>query len=52
LAFRFAAEVPIEGTLPDGVRDNATIRIAAIIPFLAMKGIAMATRLKEKEGIQ
>jgi hypothetical protein len=49
LAFRFAAEVPIEGMLPDGTRDNATVRIAAIIPFLAMKGMAMATRLKEKD---
>ena len=25
LAFRFTAEVPIEGTLPDGGRDNATV---------------------------
>ena len=49
LAFRFATEVPIEGTLPDGAREKATVRIAAIIPFLAMKGMAMATRLKEKD---
>jgi hypothetical protein len=49
LAFRFVAEVPIEGTLPDGARDKATVRIAAIIPFLAMKGMAMAARLKEKD---
>ena len=49
LAFLFAAEVPIEGTLPDGARDKGTVRIAAIIPFLAMKGMAMATRLKEKD---
>jgi hypothetical protein len=49
LAFRFATEVPIEGTLPDGARDKAMVRIAAIIPFLAMKGMAMATRLKEKD---
>ncbi|MBU4199951.1 MAG: hypothetical protein KKE37_11925 [Verrucomicrobia bacterium] len=49
LAFQFTAEVTIEGTLPDGARDKATVRIAAIIPFLAMKGMAMATRLKEKD---
>jgi hypothetical protein len=49
LAFRFAADVPIEGTLPSGARDNAMVRIAAIIPFFAMKGMAMATRLKEKD---
>lgn len=49
LAFQHAVEVPIDGTLPDGAKDSATIRIAAIIPFLAMKGMAMATRLKEKD---
>ena len=49
LAFRFVAEVPIEGTLPDGARDKTTVRIAGIIPFLAMKGMAMAARLKEKD---
>jgi len=49
LAFQQAAEVPIDGTLPDGAKDSAVIRIAAIIPFLAMKGMAMASRLKEKD---
>jgi hypothetical protein len=49
LAFQFAGEVAIEGTLPDGAKDKAMVRIAAIIPFLAMKGMAMATRLKEKD---
>jgi hypothetical protein len=49
LAFQHATEVPIYGTLPDGAKDRAMIRIAAIIPFLAMKGMAMATRLKEKD---
>ena len=50
LAFRFSEEVPIEGTLPDGARDTAMVRIAAIIPFLSMKGMAMASRLKEKDS--
>ena len=49
LAFQFPAEVPVEGTLPGGARDSARVRIAAIVPFLAMKGMAMATRLKEKD---
>lgn len=49
LAFQFPAEVPVEGTLPGGARDAAQVRIAAIVPFLAMKGMAMATRLKEKD---
>lgn len=49
LAFEFATQIPIEGTLPDGARDRAAVRIAGIVPFLAMKGMAMATRLKEKD---
>jgi hypothetical protein len=49
LAFQHAAEVLIDGTLPDGAQDSAVVRIAAIIPFLAMKGMAMASRLKEKD---
>lgn len=50
MAFQHAAEVSIDGTLPDGARDSAVIRIAAIIPFLAMKGMAMAGPLKEKDA--
>lgn len=49
LAFESAREIPVQGLLPDGARDTGTIRVAAIIPFLAMKGMAMATRLKEKD---
>ncbi len=49
LAFESARDIPIEGQLPDGAMDAGTIRVAAIIPFLAMKGMAMATRLKEKD---
>jgi hypothetical protein len=49
LAFEFVKEISVEGTLPNGAKDKASVRIAAIIPFLAMKGMAMATRLKEKD---
>jgi hypothetical protein len=49
LAFLLSKEIPIEGKLPDGAMDKASVRIAAIIPFLAMKGMAMASRLKEKD---
>ncbi|MCX7030612.1 MAG: hypothetical protein NTU62_10910, partial [Spirochaetes bacterium] len=44
LAFQYTAEVRIDGILPDGAKDSAMVRIAAIIPFLAMKGMAMAGR--------
>lgn len=49
LAFESAREISVQGILPDGARDTGIIRVAAIIPFLAMKGMAMATRLKEKD---
>jgi hypothetical protein len=50
LAFESAREIHVQGMLPDGAMDTCTIRVAAIIPFLAMKGMAMATRLKEKDS--
>jgi hypothetical protein len=49
LAFESVREIHVQGLLPDGARDTAYIRVAAIIPFLAMKGMAMSTRLKEKD---
>jgi hypothetical protein len=50
LAFEQPATIAIEGSLPGGARDSATVRIASIVPFLAMKGMALATRLKEKDA--
>lgn len=49
LAFQFAIEIPMEGTLPDGAKDKVSVRIAAMVAFIAMKGMAIATRLKEKD---
>lgn len=50
LAFEQPATIAIEGSLPGGAMDSTTIRIASIVPFLAMKGMALATRLKEKDA--
>ena len=50
LAFQLPATIAIEGNLPGGARDSTTVRIASIVPFLAMKGMALATRLKEKDA--
>lgn len=50
LAFDMAAEVELHGTLPNGASDSAKIRIATIVPFLVMKGMALADRLKEKDA--
>ncbi len=50
LAFINPDEVSLHGTLPGGGRDDVMVRVASIGPFLVMKGIAMAGRLKEKDA--
>ena len=43
-------EITIEGKLPGGAKDSVTIRVATIVPFFIMKGIALDDRLKEKDA--
>lgn len=50
LAFEMTREVAVSGTLPGGGRDTVTVRVAAIVPFLVMKGMALYDRLKEKDA--
>lgn len=50
LAFDRVAEITLSGTLPEGGKDSVRIRVAAIAPFLVMKAMALATRLKEKDA--
>ncbi|MFH1749167.1 MAG: hypothetical protein ABIG44_19215 [Planctomycetota bacterium] len=50
LALDMAVEVELKGTLPGGAKDTATIRVASIIPFVVMKGMALVDRLKEKDA--
>jgi len=50
LAFELNSEIRLEGTLPGGGKDAATVRVAAIVPFLVMKGMAMANRVKAKDA--
>jgi len=50
LAFEQLSEVQVEGELPGGGRDEVTIRVASIVPFLVMKSFALASRLKEKDA--
>lgn len=50
LAFDMAIEVRIEGELPNGAKDSVTVRVASIVPFLVMKGMALEDRLKEKDA--
>lgn len=50
LAFEIYREVNIEGELPGGGKDSVTIRVASLVPFLVMKGMALDERLKEKDA--
>lgn len=50
LALDNYTEVKLEGQLPGGGRDSATVRVACIVPFMIMKGMALADRTKEKDA--
>jgi hypothetical protein len=50
LVFDLYTKVTIDGTLPDGRKDTATIRVANIVSFLVMKGMALADRDKAKDS--
>ena len=50
LALDIYQEVEIAGTLPDGGKDSIKIRVASMVPFLIMKGMALYERQKEKDA--
>lgn len=50
LAFENATEVVIHGTLPYAGEDSAAVLVASIVSFIAMKGMALHDRLKEKDA--
>ena len=50
LAFDNPVNIKVDGTLPDGAMDTVTIQAASITSFLVMKGMALATRFKDKDS--
>jgi hypothetical protein len=50
LVFADPRIVTVEGDLPGGGRLTVPCRVAAIVPWLVMKGMALADRLKEKDA--
>ena len=50
LVFENNEIVAIEGELPGGGHLTVQCRVAAFVPFLVMKGMALADRLKEKDA--
>ena len=50
LAFARVTEITLSGTLPEGGKDTARLRVASIAPFLVMKAMALTSRLMEKDA--
>ncbi|KAF0220900.1 MAG: hypothetical protein FD174_897 [Geobacteraceae bacterium] len=50
IAFDMVKEISVEGEIPGGGHDRVTIRVASIVPFFVMKGMALDERLKEKDA--
>jgi hypothetical protein len=50
LVFGDAAKITLAGSLPGGGRNELTIKVAGIGPFLVMKGMALWGRMKEKDA--
>jgi len=49
IAFENPKERTVEGELPGGSKDSVKVRVASIVPFIVMKGMAVEDRLKEKD---
>jgi len=49
LALEMNTRVKIEGALPGGGLDAAEVRVAGVVPFIVMKGMALHDRLKPKD---
>lgn len=50
LVFDASIPVTLEGELPDGGKDKVSFKVAGIVPFLVMKGMALYERMKEKDA--
>ncbi|UCF60133.1 MAG: hypothetical protein JSV37_10225 [Anaerolineaceae bacterium] len=50
LAFDLHSIVEISGELPGGAKDTVRVKVASVVPFLVMKGMALTDRMKEKDA--
>jgi len=50
LVFKQNCLLKISANMPDGALNEVTVKIATVIPFLAMKGMCMWDRYKEKDA--
>jgi hypothetical protein len=50
LVFSHNFPLKVSGKMPDGTQNEVTIKIADVVPFLVMKGMALWERQKEKDA--
>jgi len=50
LAFENFVAVEMEAILPEGGIDRVVCKVSAVVPFIVMKGMALADRMKEKDA--
>lgn len=50
LVFSHYTSVKISGKMPDGSENKITVKVAGLIPFLVMKGMALWERKSEKDA--
>ncbi|MGM0365065.1 MAG: hypothetical protein ACQEP5_00860 [Actinomycetota bacterium] len=50
LAFEYNILLSVHSVMPDGAKNSVDIKIASVIPFLVMKGMAIWERKKEKDA--
>ena len=50
LAFAFSSQLPVSGTLPDGGKNKIMAAVTDIRAYIAMKGITLWDRKKEKDA--
>lgn len=50
LVFEMNETIRLSGSRPDGRKDTATLRIASVVPFLVMKGMALMDGDSEKDA--
>jgi hypothetical protein len=49
LAFEHNITISVKSIMPDGAENEVNIKVASIVPFLVMKGMALWDRMKEKD---
>lgn len=50
LVFEYNIALPVKRVMPDGAENEVVIKVASVVPFLVMKGMAIWERMKEKDA--